>query len=889
MRDEQITSPASAADDSAESAARAQGAKPARSRRGFGLGPRLFLAFGAVAGLTVLASGTAWFTYGGVEQAFERTVTRTAPAMEQALRLQVGATELAGSAPELAAAQDDSARQMQVATLSAKVIGLESRLDRLKELGASAETIEATRAQVVRMSEAIQALDAAVAKQLSLSREAAQRIAEVEAAQAQVDGLVTPLIDDAAFELVIASEMAGSDLQDTLSGLVNVQIARLRAGLEATAVINHMAGLVAQAGTLDGPARLIPLQESYQRDLRALREDLDALSRVEGARELDSLYEQLGAIGAGESGVFSQIARGFEVGVYSEAGRRAVADADAQRETMASLQTRFLELLAPVVDTANFDLVLGSEEAAARSSATVSELMDGGVGMMAGLLRLKADLNVAAGLLHQSNGVSEVALLQPMSERFNAAAASVESELQALPDEIAGGELAEAIAGLLGHGRGEDSLFASQAARLESAAAGDKALEDSRAASELLGLEVTMLLTDAEAEMAAATQGVTQAIEVGKLVQLVLAGASVAVALLIAWLYVGRRILRRVGGLAASMQQIAGGDYAATVPQAGSDEIAAMGRDLAALRDGLAEAEAERARGEAEREAAQQRRRDEMLALARTFEDSVKGVVDSLSAAATEMEATAESMTGTADSTRQRAEQVAGAAEETSGNVDSAAAAARELSSSISEIGRQVSRSTAVAGEASSKASETNGKVEGLAEAARKIGEVVNLISEIAEQTNLLALNATIEAARAGEAGKGFAVVASEVKNLATQTAKATEEISQQIGGMQSATGEAVEAIRSIVKVIEEMNEISASIAGAVEEQNAATEEIAQTVERAAQGTKAAGEGIVEVNRSAVESGSAAEQVLISARELSRESEGLRGEVDRFLQGVRAA
>jgi methyl-accepting chemotaxis protein len=200
-----------------------------------------------------------------------------------------------------------------------------------------------------------------------------------------------------------------------------------------------------------------------------------------------------------------------------------------------------------------------------------------------------------------------------------------------------------------------------------------------------------------------------------------------------------------------------------------------------------------------------------------------------------------------------------------------------------------VTRSSAVAGDASVKANETNGKVEGLAEAARKIGEVVNLISEIAEQTNLLALNATIEAARAGEAGKGFAVVASEVKNLATQTAKATEEIGQQIGGMQAATGEAVEAIRVIVRVIEEMNEISASIAGAVEQQNAATEEIAHTVERAAQGTKAATEGIAEVNRAAVESGSAAEQVLISARELSRESEGLRGQVEEFLSGVRAA
>ncbi|SMF09707.1 Methyl-accepting chemotaxis protein [Tistlia consotensis] len=857
-------------------------------RRRFGLGPRLFLAFGAVAGLTVLASGAAWFTFGGVEQAYDETAQRTAPAMEQSLRLQIGATELAGAAPELAAAADDSARQTLSATLSAKTWELEDRLDKLKKLGASEETVTAVKGQVSRLGDAVQALDEAVSKRLRLASEHDKRMSQVDAAQAEVGKMIAPKIDDAAFDLSLQSEMAGNDLKDSISGLIGVQIARLRAALEATATINHAVGVVGQAASVDSPLDLDDLKKALQGDLETLKGRLNALPRGGDWDKLDALYAELQDISLGKDGIFALRKEGFYLNALNSRGAEIKSIVGEEVTRANQIREAFLEMLGPVVETANAAVVKGSDEATATAARTVKELMDGGVGMMSALLSLKADINVAAGLLHQAGSISDASLLQPLRERFKAANDSAMEKLGKLPKEDVDGDLGTAVKGLLAEGLGDKSVFDARAEELAARDAGRASLAVSREASDKLGLEVAGLLMDAESQMTASSEAVTGAIKLGKLVLVALAGASVAIALLIAWLYVGRAILRRIAGLAHSMQTIAAGELEVAVPEKGSDEIADMGRNLAALRDSLAAADGERRANEAEREAAQLRRREEMMALAQKFEDSVKGVVDSLSAAATEMEATAESMTGTADATRRRAEDVAGAAEETSGNVDSAAAAARELSSSISEIGRQVTRSSAVAGEASSKANETNGKVEGLAEAARKIGEVVNLISEIAEQTNLLALNATIEAARAGEAGKGFAVVASEVKNLATQTAKATEEIGQQIGGMQSATGEAVEAIRSIVRVIEEMNEISASIAGAVEEQNAATEEIAQTVERAAHGTKTATEGIAEVNRSAVESGSAAEQVLISARELSRESEGLRGQVDSFLANVRA-
>jgi methyl-accepting chemotaxis protein len=198
-------------------------------------------------------------------------------------------------------------------------------------------------------------------------------------------------------------------------------------------------------------------------------------------------------------------------------------------------------------------------------------------------------------------------------------------------------------------------------------------------------------------------------------------------------------------------------------------------------------------------------------------------------------------------------------------------------------------QSARISQNAVSEADATNETVQGLAAAATKIGEVVNLINDIAGQTNLLALNATIEAARAGEAGKGFAVVAQEVKNLANQTAKATEEISAQIGAVQSETAGAVTAIERIRSIIGEVNDISTTISSAVEEQGVSTKEIARNVQEAARGTQDVNQNIENVSRAAGETGSAAGQVLTASQDMSRQAEGLRGEVDKFLHEIRTA
>jgi len=275
--------------------------------------------------------------------------------------------------------------------------------------------------------------------------------------------------------------------------------------------------------------------------------------------------------------------------------------------------------------------------------------------------------------------------------------------------------------------------------------------------------------------------------------------------------------------------------------------------------------------------------------LTRTFDERVQGVVQTVASQATQMQSSAQSMSASAEESTKQAGAVAAASEESAANVQTVASAAEELSSSIAEIGRQVAHSSQIAATAVTEAAKANDMVQGLLNASGKIGEIVALINEIADQTNLLALNATIEAARAGEAGKGFAVVAAEVKNLATQTSKATEEIGAQITSVQGATQNAVNAIGSIGKTIGEIDQISAAIAAAVEQQGAATQEIARNVEEAAKGTQEVSSNIGGVTEAANSTGAVANQVLASARSLTEQSGELRALVQSFLTEVKAA
>ena len=353
----------------------------------------------------------------------------------------------------------------------------------------------------------------------------------------------------------------------------------------------------------------------------------------------------------------------------------------------------------------------------------------------------------------------------------------------------------------------------------------------------------------------------------------------------------GKGISRPMTTMCKAMRELASGNFDVVLPGLGrKDELGEMASAVEEFKvQAVAKAERDAAAHDAQNKASSAARRTELIRFADDFEAAVGAIVSNVSASAVQLEAAAGTLTRTAETTQSLSSQVSGSSEEASNNMQSVASATEELSVSVDEIGRRVRESSRIAQAAVLQAQQTDGRISKLSRAAQEIGDVVKLITAIAEQTNLLALNATIEAARAGEAGRGFAVVASEVKSLASQTAKATDEISSHISGMQGATQESVAAIKEIGGTIAKISDIAATISSAVEQQSSATQEIARSVQNVAEGTQHAAANIMRVNRGATETGSASENVLSSARNLSTESTRLREELDRFMANIRAA
>ena len=354
-------------------------------------------------------------------------------------------------------------------------------------------------------------------------------------------------------------------------------------------------------------------------------------------------------------------------------------------------------------------------------------------------------------------------------------------------------------------------------------------------------------------------------------------------------LVVARSVSRPVALVTRIMGRMAGGERAIDIPTMNrADEIGQMYAALASFKEGLSRADrlAEQEQAEAEVRA---KRGERMEAVCHGFDQAITGLLKGVEDVMSELRQSAQTMSEAARQTEAEAKAANAASQSAGSNVNSVAGATEELVASVGEIGRQTERSSEIAGRAAARASDTDKQIQGLADAAQKVGDVVKLITDIAEQTNLLALNATIEAARAGEAGKGFAVVASEVKNLANQTAHATEEIAQQVATIQGETKTAVGAIRGISDIVGEINQIAAAIAAAIEQQGSATREIARNVEGASSGTQSVSTSIGHVSEAATQTGGAAKAMLNAVAKLAERSTQVQGKVSEFLREIRSA
>ncbi len=608
-------------------------------------------------------------------------------------------------------------------------------------------------------------------------------------------------------------------------------------------------------------------------------------------RQLSVLMEQLRG-GRGASPAFATVETisqrltanltAFEDAITERSRLRARLEGELDQVHRA--HARISEKLTPIVDDSYFDVVITAEDVG-KSGDRIKGLIATQITDLRNALEIAAQTHRVSSLMSEAATARQAAELVPIQDRFRSAASLLARATAALKNE----ELKKTVAELVAFGQGDDSLFALRRQELAAAARADHTIEDNVAIQRQLDEAVTTLVAEAEASMKQGAAGLVESLSLIRGILLMVAMASVVAAGCISVFYVRRGLMRRLTSIGTAMQRLSAGDVELDVPAVGDrDELGEMARSLEVFRASEIERRGFAARQDAE-QAAQRERAAAIERMVAEFRAAVTSVVATVTDNVSRMETTARTLSGIAGEADNQARAASSASETASSNVRGVAGAAEELGASIAEISQQAAQANAVVERASAIAQGANQQIGQLTDGANRIGDVVKLIRAIADQTNLLALNATIEAARAGEAGRGFAVVASEVKTLASQTAKATEEIAAHIGAIQGATADAVDAIRSIGEVMGDISSFTVSIAAAVEEQSASTRTIADSVQQAASGASELAGNMTTVTEAIEETNRAASAVLDATGALNVQTGTLQTAVDDFLTRVAAA
>ena len=689
------------------------------------------------------------------------------------------------------------------------------------------------------------------------------RLEELHKVHSAISEKLAPIVDDSYFDVVTTAEDVGQSGDSTVRNLVQgMQV--MQAAIEVSAETNLVTGLLTSGALTSSPSILALLEDRYAASARRAEKQLKNLPAGTKFEPLKEKVRELIKLASFKTG--------------GEGGTERL-------QLVFRAHEQLNNLLIGLIDDLNFDTVMEGEAAVKRTSKMVKDLVAVQITEMRRALELSAQTHLVTSLLSEAAVAKDANYLKPMEGRFNTAIDLLQKASKTVSDT----NVKALTDALVVFGHGDDSIFALRRAELEAATRADKTIDENVTIQRSLDRAVALLVSDAEKSMQSGSTKLVEDLSRNRMLLMIVAAVSLLAAGAIGVLYVQRRLVRRLTAIGDAMRRLSSGETDLAVPAAkDSDEIGEMARSLEVFRSGEIERREMAVRRENE-QVAQRERAAGIETMISDFRATVTAVIAAVTDNVSRMETTARTLSSIASEADSQARAASSSSEQTSSNVRSVAGATEELGSSIREISEQASQANGVVERAGAIAKNADELVGQLASGANRIGDVVKLIRAIAEQTNLLALNATIEAARAGEAGRGFAVVASEVKSLATQTAKATEEISGHNGAIQTSTDQAVDAIRQIGGVMGDISRFTSSIAASVEEQSASTQEIGRNVQQAANGANELAGNMTTVTEAIQETNKSAGQVLDASGALASQAGMLQDAVDQFLERVAAA
>lgn len=558
-----------------------------------GIRGKLFLAFCAMAGLTVFAGGVAWYAFQDISNSVHRITAKSVPSMSTSLQLAEKSAEISATAPALVASTDQESRRAVERLLRERALELNALIGRLEVAGADPETISELHRVHEEMSEGLVALDASIERRLDLEERRHSILVRLARARTALEEILEPMVDDAVFEMIIDSEDLTARSSTAITELIDGGVLVLNDLMSISAESHLVAGLLAQAANISDPSYLQPLRERFTASAETIARGVRNLPESGDKLRLQHVTGELLAFGSGIDNVFELRGRELGGGRDTTLGNQSATSGDVSSSTRERLIGRLrdthrelLEVLVPIIDDAVFNLVMTSEVVSSQSRDDITQLVEGGVDTLHLLLTIRAQSNLAAGLLSESAAVTDSSLLEPLRERFTAARGHVEQSLNRLPASVDDSRLREAVSLLLAVGGGIDNVFEIRRRELEEIAQFESILEASQLLAIQLHDEVAALVASARAESDLAAQQSGETIRQGKRLLLVIVGLSVAGAATIMLFYVARRVIRPLQAMTSAMMDLARGDTTVDIPAQGSrDEVGDMAKALKVFRD----------------------------------------------------------------------------------------------------------------------------------------------------------------------------------------------------------------------------------------------------------------------------------------------------------------